>query len=268
MQADAALPSPRLIIRHASQNPFRAAGSHVYSRLSSEHFRGSGTHEEAEQVPGGGRAAVRRGGIPDGHRDEGLDDLLPHARRAVAEAHRRPRLRGGGGGARGRAGGAGLRALRPEDAGPALHPGGHRDREEPLPRALPGPPPRHLPRGARRGGGGALPRRPHPGGDQRAHQVRLSLRGRRVGLQGQAIVTQIGEVALWLALLVAGWGAVLGFYGGRRGRGDLVLSAERSMFAVFGLLLTTALAIITAFVRSEFRYKYVAGYSNRELGLF
>jgi len=81
-------------------------------------------------------------------------------------------------------------------------------------------------------------------------------------------VTQIGEVALWLALLVAGWGAVLGFYWGRRGRGDLVLSAERSMFAVFGLLLTTALAIITAFVRSEFRYKYVAGYSNRELGLF
>jgi cytochrome c-type biogenesis protein CcmF len=81
-------------------------------------------------------------------------------------------------------------------------------------------------------------------------------------------VTQIGEVALWLALLVAGWGAVLGFYGGRRGRGDLVLSAERSMFVVFGLLLTTALAIIAAFVRSEFRYKYVAGYSNRELGLF
>ena len=81
-------------------------------------------------------------------------------------------------------------------------------------------------------------------------------------------MTQIGEVALWLALLVAGWGAALGFYGGRRGRGDLVLSAERSVLAVFGLLLATSLAIIAAFVRSEFRYKYVAGYSNRELGLF
>ena len=81
-------------------------------------------------------------------------------------------------------------------------------------------------------------------------------------------MTQIGEVALWLALLVAGWGAVLGFYGGRRGRGDLVLSAERSMFAVLALLLTASLAIIAAFLRSEFRYKYVAGYSNRELGLF
>ena len=81
-------------------------------------------------------------------------------------------------------------------------------------------------------------------------------------------MTQIGEVALWLALLVAGWGAALGFYGGRRGRGDLVLSAERSMYAVFGLLLVASLAIIASFLRSEFRYKYVAGYSNRELGLF
>jgi len=81
-------------------------------------------------------------------------------------------------------------------------------------------------------------------------------------------VTQIGEVSLWLALLVAGWGAALGFYGGRRGRGDLVLSAERSVYAVFGLLATTSVAIIAAFLRSEFRYKYVAGYSNRELGVF
>ncbi|HSU17430.1 heme lyase CcmF/NrfE family subunit [Longimicrobium sp.] len=81
-------------------------------------------------------------------------------------------------------------------------------------------------------------------------------------------MTQIGEVALWLALLVAGWGATLGFYGGRKGRGDLVLSAERSVYAVFGLLVTASIAIIAAFLRSEFRYKYVAGYSNRELGLF
>ena len=81
-------------------------------------------------------------------------------------------------------------------------------------------------------------------------------------------MTQIGEVALWLALLVAGWGAALGFYGGRTGRGHLVLSAERSVFAVFGLLLTASAAIITAFLQSDFRYKYVAGYSNRELGLF
>jgi cytochrome c-type biogenesis protein CcmF len=78
-------------------------------------------------------------------------------------------------------------------------------------------------------------------------------------------VTQIGEVALWLALLLAGWGAALGFVGGR---GDLVLSAERSVLGVFALLAVTSGAIIASFLRSEFGYRYVAGYSNRELGIF
>jgi cytochrome c-type biogenesis protein CcmF len=81
-------------------------------------------------------------------------------------------------------------------------------------------------------------------------------------------VTQIGEVALWLALLVSAWGAALGFAGGRRGRGDLVLAAERSMYAVLGLLAVASAAIIAAFVGNEYRYQYVAGYSNRELSLF
>lgn len=81
-------------------------------------------------------------------------------------------------------------------------------------------------------------------------------------------MTQIGEIALWLALLLSVWGAALGFVGGRRGRGDLVLSAERSVWAVFGLLLVSAGAIVAAFLRDEFRYQYVAGYSNRELAIY
>jgi cytochrome c-type biogenesis protein CcmF len=81
-------------------------------------------------------------------------------------------------------------------------------------------------------------------------------------------VTQIGEVALWVAFILALWGAVLAFAGGRRGRGAWVLSAERSVYAVFGLLIVSSGAIIAAFVRNEYGYKYVAGYSNRELSLF
>jgi cytochrome c-type biogenesis protein CcmF len=81
-------------------------------------------------------------------------------------------------------------------------------------------------------------------------------------------VTQIGEVALWLALLVGAWGAVMGFAGGRMGRGDWVLSAERSSYALFALLATTCGAIIASFLRNEYAYQYVAGYSNRELSVF
>ncbi|MDR0788481.1 MAG: cytochrome c biogenesis protein CcsA, partial [Gemmatimonadota bacterium] len=81
-------------------------------------------------------------------------------------------------------------------------------------------------------------------------------------------MTRIGEIALWVALVLSVWGAGAAFLGGRARRGDLVLSAERSLMSVFGLLVVTSAAIIAAFVRNEYRYSYVAGYSNRELPLY
>jgi cytochrome c-type biogenesis protein CcmF len=82
------------------------------------------------------------------------------------------------------------------------------------------------------------------------------------------VITSIGEIALWVALLLAGWGATLGFVGGARGRGDLVLSAERAAYGVFAMLVVSCGAIIASFLRNEYVYQYVAGYSNRELSLF
>jgi cytochrome c-type biogenesis protein CcmF len=81
-------------------------------------------------------------------------------------------------------------------------------------------------------------------------------------------VTLIGEVALWVALAVGVWGAGSAFIGGRLRRGDLVLSGERSVIAVFVLLIVASVAVIAAFVGNEYRYEYVAGYSNRELSTF
>ena len=81
-------------------------------------------------------------------------------------------------------------------------------------------------------------------------------------------MTQIGEVALWIALLLAGWGAIAAFVGGRVGRGDLVLSAEKAVYGVWAMLTVTSLAIIASFLGNEYRYKYVAGYSNRDLAFF
>ena len=81
-------------------------------------------------------------------------------------------------------------------------------------------------------------------------------------------MTQIGGVALWVALALGLWGSWAAFTGGRLRRGDLVLSAERSVYAVFALLIVSSAAIIAAFLGNEYRYQYVAGYSNRELSTF
>ena len=81
-------------------------------------------------------------------------------------------------------------------------------------------------------------------------------------------MTLLGEAALWFALPIAIWGAVAGFVGGRKGRGDLVLSAEYSVYAVFFLLILASAGIMNAFVTDQFQYWYVANYSNRELETF
>ncbi len=78
----------------------------------------------------------------------------------------------------------------------------------------------------------------------------------------------LGELALWIALPIGLWGAVAGFVGGRRGRGDLVLSAEYSVYAFFFLIVLTSAGIMTAFLTDQFQYWYVANYSNRDLGTF
>ena len=79
---------------------------------------------------------------------------------------------------------------------------------------------------------------------------------------------QLGELALWISLPVALWGMVLGFLGGRLRRGDLVASAERSVYTVFFLIVLVSIGIIAAFVGNHYEFLYVYGYSNRELDLY
>lgn len=81
-------------------------------------------------------------------------------------------------------------------------------------------------------------------------------------------MTILGEFALWISLPVAAWGMVLGYAGGRTLRGDLVLSAERSIYAVFGLLVIASLGVSAAFLGDRFEYWYIANYSNADLELF
>ena len=81
-------------------------------------------------------------------------------------------------------------------------------------------------------------------------------------------MTILGEIALWIALPVALWGTVLAFVGGASGRGELVLSGERTVHVLTLLILVASLGIIAAFVGDQYQYSYVANYSNRELDTY
>jgi len=81
-------------------------------------------------------------------------------------------------------------------------------------------------------------------------------------------VTALGEFALWIALPVSFWGMAMGFVGGHQKRGDLVLSAERSVYLVFALLTIASIGIVNAFLTDQFQYLYVANYSNRDLDTY
>ena len=79
------------------------------------------------------------------------------------------------------------------------------------------------------------------------------------------MIPALGEVALWIALPISIWGCVLAFLGGRWSRGDLVLSGERSTFAVTALLSIAALGVVVAFMGDQFQYWYVYNYSSTNL---
>ena len=81
-------------------------------------------------------------------------------------------------------------------------------------------------------------------------------------------MTVLGNLALWLALLVGVWGALAGFVGGRQGRSDLAHSARRAVFAMCGALLVAVFALEWALFQHDFNVEYVAAYTSRNLPIF
>src|SRR2546423_12917591 len=81
-------------------------------------------------------------------------------------------------------------------------------------------------------------------------------------------MTVLGNLALWLALLVGVWGALTGFVGGRQARADLAHSARRAVFAMCGALLVAVFALEWALFQHDFNVEYVAAYTSRNLPIF
>jgi len=78
-------------------------------------------------------------------------------------------------------------------------------------------------------------------------------------------MTVLGQLALWLALLLGVWGAVVGWLGGERGDPVLIRSARRTTYALAGLLSVAALGLMVALLKNDFNVAYVASYSSRNL---
>ena len=81
-------------------------------------------------------------------------------------------------------------------------------------------------------------------------------------------MTQIGQIALVLALLLAAYSAVASVIGARRGRPWLLTSGRRGILVVCGLTTIAAAALWYAFLTRDFQVAYVYDYSSRGLSTF
>ena len=78
-------------------------------------------------------------------------------------------------------------------------------------------------------------------------------------------MTLLGNIALWVALLLGVWGAVAGFVGGVRGIEELKRSASRAVYAVAAAIVVASIALLTALLGRDFNVEYVAAYTSRNL---
>ena len=78
-------------------------------------------------------------------------------------------------------------------------------------------------------------------------------------------MTVLGQLALWLALLIGAWGTFVGFYGGLKQRPELIESARRATYALSGVLVVASIGLIVALVKHDFNVAYVASYTSRNL---
>ncbi|HEY0778424.1 MAG TPA: heme lyase CcmF/NrfE family subunit [Gemmatirosa sp.] len=75
----------------------------------------------------------------------------------------------------------------------------------------------------------------------------------------------LGEVALWVAMLMAAWSATVSFAGAAQGRADLVRSGERAVYATAGFVVLASVGLWTALFTHDFSIKFVASYTSANL---
>jgi cytochrome c-type biogenesis protein CcmF len=78
-------------------------------------------------------------------------------------------------------------------------------------------------------------------------------------------VILVGELALWVALLMAAWAATTSFAGGALGREDLVASGKRGLYATTAMMVLASIGLWTALLTHDFSLKYVASNTSANM---
>ncbi|HWZ57704.1 MAG TPA: cytochrome c biogenesis protein CcsA, partial [Gemmatimonadaceae bacterium] len=75
----------------------------------------------------------------------------------------------------------------------------------------------------------------------------------------------VGELSLWVALLVAAWATITSFAGGALRRPDLVASGERAVYATWAFVVLASAGLWTALITHDFSLRYVASFTSANL---
>ena len=75
----------------------------------------------------------------------------------------------------------------------------------------------------------------------------------------------IGELALWVALPFAAWGAIVSFAGGAQRRPDLIDSGVRAIYTTWIMVVLATAGLVTALMQSDFSFLYVWKFSASNL---
>jgi cytochrome c biogenesis factor len=78
-------------------------------------------------------------------------------------------------------------------------------------------------------------------------------------------VTLLGELALWMALLMATWTAIVSALGGATGRTEFAASGERGTHATLALLVVAGAGLWAALLTHDFALRYVASVSGSDV---
>ena len=75
----------------------------------------------------------------------------------------------------------------------------------------------------------------------------------------------VGELSLWVGLLMAAWATTASFAGGALRRPDLVTSGKRGIYATFAMIALAAAGLWTALLTHDFSLEYVAGHISANM---